>query len=270
MTSHFKLTNLPLEVFATVLEKLFEDVTVRVERPPMLSRIEYAYPTPRSFQACTGDSSADIQLTNFFVSLIARKLPDLGIFQVLNGDHHRLAKASLLKAASFEFELLDAAIAHTYSAFHKYLDRIQKLVVRYDKLAFSTYGDLQAPYKYIGAPKKYITPYESAIIYANRKSLRLLRVKRYLALVHGLVGSPPRPLSLRERVGIELAKNDNIFIGERGNTRDILRLGRTKISGRCQVVLELTFSNYPNDNALVSLHSQSSTLGQDLNVAIAL
>ena len=168
--------------------------------------------------------------------------------QLLRGDLHDIAKSKLLKGAFFEFAR-PFNPAHPFSSWFKYLDRLCKLSVEYDKLWQSTIGELEGPYKYVGTLQKRFTPYEIAEMYTRRKSLRVLKVKKHFRLAPININNPLA--HLRHRVATELTAE----ISKAGpGVRDILRLGRTKISERCDVVLELSFKNDNDDRIIVSLY----------------
>lgn len=178
-----------------------------------------------------------LKLTNISLSLVARKQPELAILQLLGGDYHQLAKTSLLKVAWFKFDRFNPTVS--FSSSYKYLDCIQRLSVNFrDLYVWTTLK--------VNQPAKHFIPFETAQIWARRKSLRILKVTNHFMCTHDRFVAR----SVRERIGNALDSGIRSNRGE--GVRDIIKLGRERVSDSCDLILELSFSLY-GDEPFVSL-----------------
>ena len=186
-----------------------------------------------------------------FLSQIVKEDLQLSLFQVLEGDRHRLAKRKLLKSAFLEF-YYPCNPAAPFSTFFKYLDQIHKLSVNYSDL-YTSVPEPKTPYQYTNSKSKSFTPCQTAEMFTRRESLRVLKIKRTFFLERHFrrrLAAAPVSGSLRRSINAALTAATTASRDEAG---DFMKLGKERISERCDVVLELSFEGYWKHPALVSL-----------------
>jgi hypothetical protein len=198
-----------------------------------------------------------------FLSQIAKENPQLSIFQVLDGERHHLAKRKLLKLAFFEF-YYPCNPAASFSTFFRYLDQIHKLSVNYNDL-YTSVPEPKTPYQYISSKSQSFTPFQTAEMYTRRESLRVLKIKMTFLLERhfrarlaaGPVSGSPISGGLRRSINAALTAATT---ASRDGAGDFMKLGKERISERCDVILELSFKGYWKNPALVSISLSRSLI----------